>query len=86
MRADLLPLSAAARDLPGARDAALAGGDDYELLFTAPPERRAAIAALAHRLDLPLTRIGAIREGTDLTILDESGRAMTPSARGWQHF
>ena len=34
--ADQLPLSAAARELPGARDAALAGGDDYELLFTAP--------------------------------------------------
>ena len=34
LHADALPLSAAARDLPGARDAALSGGDDYELLFT----------------------------------------------------
>ena len=61
LRADALPLSAAARNLRGARDAALAGGDDYELLFTAPPERRADIEALARRLGLPLTRIGAIR-------------------------
>ena len=38
LHADALPLSPAARDLPGARDAALSGGDDYELLFTAPPE------------------------------------------------
>ena len=46
LHADALPLSEAARDLPGARDAALAGGDDYELLFTAPSKRRAEIAAL----------------------------------------
>ena len=35
-----LPLSAVARGVPGAREAALTGGDDYELLFTAPAERR----------------------------------------------
>lgn len=86
LRADALPLSTAARDLPGARDAALSGGDDYELLFTASPERRAEIAALARRLDVPLTRIGAIREGSELSILDASGQAIVPPSKGWQHF
>ena len=47
IRAAALPLSPAARTLPGAPDAALAGGDDYELLFTAAPDQRARIAALA---------------------------------------
>jgi thiamine-monophosphate kinase len=86
LHADALPLSAAARDLPGARDAALSGGDDYELLFTAPPDRRDAIEALARRLDLSLTRIGAIRAGSDLRILDANGQMIELPSRGWQHF
>jgi thiamine-monophosphate kinase len=86
LRADALPLSAAAREVPGARDAALAGGDDYELLFTAAPERQAEIAALARQLGIPLTRIGVIRVGSDLRILDASGQAIVPPSKGWQHF
>jgi thiamine-monophosphate kinase len=86
LRADQLPLSAAARDLPGARDAALAGGDDYELLFTAPPKRRAEIKALSRQLDLPLTRIGEIRAGSDLRLLDAAGQTIDVANRGWQHF
>ena len=86
LRADQLPLSAAAHDLPGARDAALAGGDDYELLFTASPARRAEIAALARRLGLPLTCIGQIRAGSDLSILDAAGQEIKVAKRGWQHF
>jgi thiamine-monophosphate kinase len=86
LHADALPLSAAARDLPGARDAALSGGDDYELLFTASPERRDAIAALARRLDLPLTRIGAIHAEPGLQVLDEAGREVPLFRAGWRHF
>ena len=81
-----LPLSAAARDLPGARDAALAGGDDYELLFTAPSKRRAEITALARRLDLPLSRIGMIRADQGLHVLDEKGQELPVRKAGWQHF
>jgi thiamine-monophosphate kinase len=86
LRADRLPLSAAARDLPDARDAALAGGDDYELLFTAPRKRRREIEALARRLDLPLTRIGAIRAGSNISVLDGAGHEIELTKRGWQHF
>jgi thiamine-monophosphate kinase len=86
LRADQLPLSAAARDLPGSREAALAGGDDYELLFTAPPKRRGEIEALARRLELPLTRIGEIRAGSNLSILDAAGQEIEVTNRGWQHF
>ena len=86
LRAAARPLSAAASDLPGAREAALAGGDDYELLFTAPPKRRAAIAALATQRDLPLTRIGEIHAGSGTRVLDESQREIRLSKGGWQHF
>jgi thiamine-monophosphate kinase len=86
LHADQLPLSSAAQDLPAARDAALAGGDDYELLFTAPSERRSEIDALARRLDLALTRIGAIRGEPGLSVLDEAGRALPILKAGWQHF
>jgi len=86
LQADALPLSAAAREVPGAREAALSGGDDYELLFTAAPGRNTAIAALARQLGIPLTRIGAIRAGSDLRILDASGQAIVPPSKGWQHF
>jgi thiamine-monophosphate kinase len=86
LRADALPLSPAAHDLPGARDAALSGGDDYELLFTAPPTRRGQIDALSGRLELPLTRIGAIHAEPGLHVLDEAGRAVLVAKAGWQHF
>jgi thiamine-monophosphate kinase len=37
----------------------LAGGDDYELCFTAPPTAKARLAAIAAEIALPLSRIGA---------------------------
>ncbi len=86
VHADALPLSEAARGLPGARDAALAGGDDYELLFTAPSKRRAEITALSRRLDLPLSRIGMIRADQGLHVLDEKGQELPVRKAGWQHF
>jgi thiamine-monophosphate kinase len=86
LHADALPLSPAAQGLPGARDAALAGGDDYELLFTAPPKRRADLEALARRLDLPLTRIGSIRAKPGLDVLDQAGRLLQVPKAGWEHF
>jgi thiamine-monophosphate kinase len=45
------------------RQAWLAGGDDYELVFTAPAARQPQIAALSLALDLPLTRIGTVEAG-----------------------
>ena len=55
--ADALPRSAALREQPLAvqRQCAIAGGDDYELCFTAAAAMRERIAAIAQRLALPLT-------------------------------
>lgn len=57
------------------RDCVLSGGEDYELAFTAPAAQRPAIEALARELALPLTRIGAMREGeAKLEVRDAAGR------------
>lgn len=89
--ADRLPLSAAARAVRAmdgdATAAALAGGDDYEIVFTAPPARAAAIDALSRRLGLALTEIGAIVAGDGTVRLrDAAGRTLAPPAAGWDHF
>lgn len=78
-------------DLPAAgleRDCLLAGGDDYELLFTAPASRDSNIAALAGTLQLPLTRIGQITAGPpgELVVCDDDGSVITPERRGFDHF
>jgi thiamine-monophosphate kinase len=90
IEAAALPLSAAARAALTAEPALLAtligGGDDYELVFTAVPGRAEEIAALAARLDLPLTRLGHLAEGGGLTVLDASGAEMAFETKGWTHF
>ncbi len=64
----------------------IAGGDDYELAFTAPPPARAKIEALGRELGLRLSRVGEIRPAGDgLRVLDAAGAAM-PLARGFDHF
>jgi thiamine-monophosphate kinase len=84
--ADELPLSAAGQALEGAREAALAGGDDYELLFTAPPEHRGAIERISRKLALPLTRIGRIEVRRGLRLRDAQGRPVAVGGTGWRHF
>lgn len=86
IHADRLPLSEAGAELASARDAALSGGDDYELLFTAAPSGRSAIEGLSPKLDLALTRIGTIQSGSDIRVLDAQGEPIEPTSRGWQHF
>ena len=55
----------------------LAGGDDYELCFTAAPTQSARITAIADALDLPLARIGSIAAVGGLVVRDEWGTPMT---------
>jgi thiamine-monophosphate kinase len=69
-----------------ALDCLLAGGDDYELCFTAPQERAADIDALAAELELPLTRIGTIDKGSGLVVVDEAGQALSSLPHAFDHF
>jgi thiamine-monophosphate kinase len=64
----------------------LAGGDDYELCFTAPETRRQAISALADELGIVLTEIGLIRSGDSIHCFDESGKELKLTHTGYQHF
>jgi len=87
--ASLVPADEAlARLFPAdARATALAGGEDYELLFTAPSP---VMSAVLHRLEMPATVIGQIAPaaGTEpgrVTVLDERGREITLRSGGWDH-
>jgi thiamine-monophosphate kinase len=74
---------------PGlARECQMAGGDDYELLFSAAPDKRHALAELAAQLDLPLWRIGRVMAGVAgrLNLLDENGAAQPITYKGYDHF
>ena len=64
----------------------LAGGDDYELCFTANFAARERLVALAAETGVPLTRIGAITAGRDLVVRDEHGRALADVPQAFDHF
>src|SRR3984957_2681092 len=83
-----LPLSEAMRAaVPGARarEFALSGGDDYELLMAVPATRFAELKAAADRLNLTLTTIGELRAGGGVT-WSLNGGDFVPGVRGWDHF
>jgi len=68
------------------RRCVLAGGDDYELLFTAPQSARRELEVLSAALRLALTRVGSIRSGeAKLQLLDALGKSMA-TGRGFDHF
>ncbi len=85
-----VPLSEAARRAveadPALVPALLAGGDDYELLFTAAAEAKEEIAALARELALPLSEVGHITEGRDVRVIDAEGCEIEVEQLGYRHF
>jgi thiamine-monophosphate kinase len=85
---DAVPRSAAlaAQPLAMQRECTLAGGDDYELLFTAPPASAEAVRAAAARVQLAVTRIGRIESDAGLRLRDAEGRAVTQTFRSFDHF
>jgi thiamine-monophosphate kinase len=86
---DLIPRAAALRSLHDAdleRDCVLSGGDDYELIFTAPPARREAIEALGRELDLRLSRIGTIEGGTPRLVVRDANGQPIEHRGGFDHF
>ena len=64
---------------------ALNGGEDYELLFTAPPKDRAYITELGQQLSLCLRRIGVIKEGSKSVLLDKDEQEIALHHTGYQH-
>lgn len=63
-----------------------AGGDDYELAFTAAPAHAAAVEAAAAQAQVTVTRIGRIDAEPGLRLLDAEGRPATRRFAGFDHF
>ena len=64
----------------------LAGGDDYELAFCAPPSQRSAVEAAAPRAGTPVTRIGSIDAEAGLRLVDGQGRPLPQRFAGFDHY
>ncbi|MGL5948367.1 MAG: thiamine-phosphate kinase [Aeromonas sp.] len=83
-----VPYGAALLALPAERrwQLALAGGDDYELCFTASPSQRAVLAGIAAQEGVAFTRIGQITAGAPVVRLRQGGQPVALSLAGWEHF
>lgn len=64
----------------------LAGGDDYELVFTAPPSRAAAVQAAAQASHTPVTRVGRIEATAGLRVVDGQGTVLSGPWASFDHF
>ncbi len=82
----MVPACAAAVDDDIALEYVLAGGDDYELVFTAPAANRDAVEAAAHRASTRITRIGTVEAGSGLRLLDARGEPLQRRFGSFDHF
>lgn len=88
LHGDQLPVAPALAALPAALrwSCLLAGGDDYELLFTAAPDQRERILQAAADTATTVSRIGDVTADRALVILDESGQPLPGRFGGYDHF
>jgi len=88
LNVDALPagpmLSAQAQELQ--RRFALAGGDDYELCFTAPAMHRDAVMTAGKKVGVALTRVGTIDAATGLRLVDAGGQPLEFHSASFDHF
>ena len=85
---DSAAISPALQSSPMARrlELALAGGDDYELLFTAAPDQAPAVQEAANTCDVSVTCIGRITAGQGLQVLDAQGIPLSRRFVSFDHF
>ena len=82
-----VPLSPQARAAaPAWLETCLTGGDDYELLFTAPPAAAGAVTRLGETLGVPLTAIGRMVAGRGVQVAGVDGRPLSLGSGGYRHF
>jgi thiamine-monophosphate kinase len=85
----LVPLSPAAKAVLAAQpkliQSVLGGGDDYEILFTAPASAEKVLEHLAAEHKVPITRIGRIVAGKGATVIDAAGKRRQVAHAGWTH-
>jgi thiamine-monophosphate kinase len=88
---DDLPLSQSFRDhmtvsSAESRSLSLAGGEDYELLFTAPPEKMPAVFRMMEQMGTPVTEIGAVTAERRLSVIGSDGEEIPFGRMGYDHF
>jgi thiamine-monophosphate kinase len=88
IEADALPRSAilAGQPLSVQRECGLSGGDDYELVFTAPVAAREAVLNAAQASGTAVTRIGRIEATPGVRLIDADGQALTTTFTSFDHF
>jgi thiamine-monophosphate kinase len=91
VEAAALPLSPAAVHAlagdAGLIETLLTGGDDYEILFSAPADKEAMIARVAARSGVPITRIGRLADAAEgIVAVDHAGRPLALKQLGFRHF
>ncbi len=89
VRAEAMPLSPAYKSLAGKKRAvyALAGGEDYELLFFARGRDRKRLEKIKSRLGVPVTRIGrCLPASRGIQVLDGAGKPAPLPRSGYDHF
>ncbi len=62
------------------------GGDDYEIIFTAPKKSEGKIIDVAKETGVALTKIGHISDGAGVELVDMSGKLRQVTSMGYQHF
>ena len=67
-------------------DLPLCGGDDYELLFTAPKKHRLTIEKIAKKTKTATSIIGVITKNTSLKVIDQKGKSILFNPKGFDHF
>jgi thiamine-monophosphate kinase len=72
--------------IKGSMEFALSGGDDYELLFTAPPSQRDTLQALSGKAGASAICIGTIETEHGLRLLNEHGAALANTFTSFDHF
>ena len=85
---DALPRSEVMQAMPESlqRECTLAGGDDYELVFTAPPAAADRVQAAARHAGTRVTCIGRIESLAGLRLLDAAGRPVPDTFNSFDHF
>ncbi len=85
---DALPRSELLAGLPAPlqHEFVLRGGDDYELLFSAPPQHHDAVRAAARAAGVPVSLIGHFEAGSGLQLADAAGRVIDAPGAGFDHF
>jgi thiamine-monophosphate kinase len=68
------------------REFTLAGGDDYELCFTAPVTQRSNVIAAGLASNTALTRIGCVQQEKGVRLLDDFGQTVTLQLTSFDHF